>query len=71
MLFFMLYSSQQYHWVLECFPEYAFHNMLVMCMTFDTWFTDFHLHTVKILSAVVSLVLEEFGYRRQFSLALN
>lgn len=50
MLFFMLYSSQQYHWVLECFPEYAFHNMLVMCMTFDTWFTDFHLHTSECSS---------------------
>lgn len=66
MLFFMLYSSQQYHWVLECFPEYAFHNMLVMCMTFDTWFTDFHLHTVKILSAVVSLVWRSLGIGDNF-----
>lgn len=66
MLFFMLYSSQHYHWVLECFPEYAFYNMLVMCMTFDTWFTDFHLHTVKILSAVVSLVWRSLGIGDNF-----
>lgn len=57
---YFLYSTHRNN-ITECFLEYTFQNMLVMYMTFDMWFTDFHVQTVKIVRVVVSLVLEKFG----------